>query len=465
MVTPAAIVLLVQDHRDHDVGNSENALDKKDRVDWAWRAVQEHSAVKLNHVSALALNVQRGTVNGSSRGAQALALRRATKTTKRLLPLLAQSWDPAAPTTLSGNLAEKLGSFERLKNIVMDMNDGLSTVADECCLPMTSLKGAKRATRAMLVAAVFAAELSSKERVPVLVLGRPPGHHATCAHRLDLLAKNVSTPGGDVDGRSMGGGCFYPSCWLAAVHCLREGYAKRLAYIDVDAHKPDGVWKEIEHLRSLDEEPRSRLLGNGTCEGALFASVHLDGYPRDPKCKWISSRCTLPSGPRKAFDVRVLEQLLPRGLDDDGKTPNEKLLCSYDRWQKRLSASLPRFQPDAVFVGLGLDLHVAEKEIGDKRQGVGVEAQHYRELLAGLEARGPVVLTLEGGYTRESVSDGIRGALVGLVEFSRRRGWRPKRGAATQHHRIPGKVRALVAQVQVGYARPCKKGRFCSCRT
>ena len=145
---------------------------------------------------------------------------------------------------------------------------------------------------------MFAAELSDKERVPVLVLGRPPGHHATCAHELALDAPKCRSPGGPLDGASLGGGCFYPSCWVAAVHCMREGLAQKLAYIDVDAHKPDGVWKEVDHLSKLSRDDRAELLKGkpNACEGVLFASVHVEGYPNPGNLNWRSAVRKMPKG-------------------------------------------------------------------------------------------------------------------------------------------------------------------------
>merc|ERR1719149_357683 len=130
---------------------------------------------------------------------------------------------------------------------------------------MTNLEGSKAAAQAMLIASVFAAELSAKERLPVLVLGRPPGHHATCEHKLDFNAPYYPSPGGAVEGVSLAGGCFYPSCWLAALHCLRQGTAHKLAYIDIDAHKPEGIWKEVDHLCGLDSAKRKAVL-NGNAD-------------------------------------------------------------------------------------------------------------------------------------------------------------------------------------------------------
>lgn len=435
----AAIAILVKDHMDHGVGCTDAALDVKERVDWAWNAVKSSPSAKRKKVMLLALDVAAGTVNGRKDGKYPALLRQASSSASRLLPLLAQSWDPDAPTTLRGNLSAKLGEFEKLKrksissirrrsvgsttsSADQDDEDEDCTVADACSLPMSDLKGAKRAAQAMLIASVFAAEVSMKERVAVLVLGRPPGHHATCSHQLALAARPVQTPGGAVEGASLGGGCFYPSCWLAAVHCLKEGFSKRLAYIDIDAHKPDGVWKEVDHLCRLGRDRRAAILGSekaDACEGILFASIHVDGYP-NPGLQWTSADCVLPKATRRAFEVRVHEELLSGGIAT-GALQNEDVWAAFGRWQSSLSKDTRTFRPNGIFVGLGFDLHKLEKRIGDKKAGVGLLGQHYFQLLRSLPAsslKGPFVLTLEGGYTQAAINDGIHGALSGLEALS-----------------------------------------------
>lgn len=382
----------------------------------------------------LDLDVQEGTVNGEKTGKHVAAMKRAAASAARLLPLLSKAWDPAAPSTLQANLAAKIGGFDKVKKDACvfegteakEKDDGpLMTVEEAVSLPMTSLPGAKAAARAMLVAAVLAADISEREGVAVVVLGRPPGHHATCAHQLNLVAPSMPSPGGDIEGRCMGGGCFYPSSWLAAVHSLRKRVSKRLAYIDVDAHKPDGIWKEVECMRSLPPKQRAEILGGepASCDGVLFASVHVNGYP-NPGANWTSSSCVLPKGPKKGFQVRVHEELLPKGVAEDGDTPNEEVLKIWDRWQREVLEDVGRFKPDGIFIGLGFDLHEAEGRINDKREGIGISGRHYRELLAGLPAsgsrrKGPLVLTMEGGYTKAAVVDGMRGTIEGLVALAR----------------------------------------------
>lgn len=419
---------------DHGVGCTDSALDVKSRVAWAWRAVKSSPAVKRRAITLLSLNVGEGSVNGSKSSELASMLGRASTSAGKVLPALARSWNAAAPNTLRGNISAKLGSFERVKrrsysslwrssvqDSDSDSEDDSPSVEACMALPMTSLQGAKRAAQAMLVAAVFAAELSNKERVPVLVLGRPPGHHATCAHTLALDAAPRRSPGGALKGAHLGGGCFYPSCWLAATHCLRQGMSQRLAYIDVDAHKPDGVWKEVDHLCTLGTARRAAVL-NGqpdSCQGLLFASLHVNGYP-NPNNHWESVSCGIPKSHKRAFDIMVQEELLPPGVAT-GELENEAVLNAFKRWQNAYTQDLRSLRPDGLFVGLGLDLHKHEKRIGDKAVGLGLQRQHYRKLIQDLPTtalKGPVVLTLEGGYTKAGVIDGMLGVLSGLEALS-----------------------------------------------
>jgi len=448
-MTLAAFVLHVSDHEDHDIGRFSHSLDRKVRVSWAASAVRQSPMVKNGTVKMLRLDVQAGTINGTTHSHYAQLLSKSSMSADRLLPLMAQCWSSAAPVTARGNLSKKLGQLERMKDDLVERSaklneDGkMDSVEQWISTPMVNIAGSRRAVWAMLVAATFAADLSQQEGVPVVVLGRPPSHHATCYHCIGLDAPHVQSPGGLLSGHNLEGGCFYPSCWVAAVHALREGSASRLAYIDVDAHKPDGIWKEMERLRGLGKEQRTMLLGQANrCEEVLFASVHIDDYPNpeerhprdppDPRFKWNSVDRVLAKETGKAFAVSVLEELLPKGigLDEDGEdgpTTNKEVIACFDHWQKGLLRKLTRFKPNGIFVGLGFDLHALEKQIeASKRPGIGIEAKHYRALLAALPTsglqNGPIVLTMEGGYTKDAVMDGMRGVLDGLVQLAHVRG-------------------------------------------
>ncbi|CAE7220354.1 unnamed protein product, partial [Symbiodinium necroappetens] len=163
---------------------------------------------------------------------------------------------------------------------------------------------------------------------------------------------------------SLGGGCFYPSVWLAALHSLRKGHAKRLAYVDIDAHMPDGVWKEVDHFSKLKKDQRDFLIGKrNSCTGILFSSIHIDGYPNQGS-SWHSVKQNL----KRSFEVRVRDTLLPRSVTQGtASSANQGLITRYQRWCNTLDKEMTSFQPDGLFVGLGFDLHQKEAEISDKK--------------------------------------------------------------------------------------------------
>merc|ERR1712176_433357 len=110
--------------------------------------------------------------------------------------------------------------------------------------------------------------------------------------------------------------------------------------------------------------------------------------------------------------------------DEEGTTPNDAVLKAYEEWKNQALQGLQKFEPDGLFVGLGFDLHMLEERINDKRKGIGLSGKHYHEILEGLSAScpcGPVVLTLEGGYTKAAVKQGMKGTLAGMVAFSQKR--------------------------------------------
>merc|ERR1712151_660779 len=116
--------------------------------------------------------------------------------------------------------------------------------------------------------------------------------------------------------------------------------------------------------RTLDKNRRKKLFDgeDSACEGVLFASVHVDGYPNPGRNAWKSAQCVLPKGAGKAFKVNVHEQLL-QGVGEEGTTPNSTVLEKYESWKDDTLQGLQDFQPDGVFVGLGFDLHMFEARI------------------------------------------------------------------------------------------------------
>jgi len=445
-----AILLLVEDHEAHDVGS--RGLDVKTRVRWAWEAARK-SGVKLRFLS---VNVSENTLNGKH-GLQLQSevgpilvelLRRSRMAAGRLLPRLAKTWAKDAPKTMRGNIEAKLGSYGQVMQKRMHLVEGpraggvkdTNMVQSACSLWMKDAGSAGRAAEAMLVAAVFATDLSVKAGVPVLVLGRPPGHHATCGHDL-RLGDTWRAPCGQLPGASLGGGCFYPSVWLAALHSLRKGHAKRLAYVDIDAHMPDGVWKEVDHFSKLKKDQRDFLIGKrNSCTGILFSSIHIDGYPNQGS-SWHSVKQNL----KRSFEVRVRDTLLPRSVTQGtASSANQGLITRYQRWCNTLDKEMTSFQPDGLFVGLGFDLHQKEAQISDKKVGRGICRVHYEAFFANfsrLPEKAPMVLMLEGGYTKQGVEDGILGTLQGLKVLAQRKGTKKRQQSQPNNHKAQKKRR------------------------
>eukprot|EP00439_Symbiodinium_sp_Y106_P025246 s7982_g3.t1 len=265
-------------------------------------------------------------------------------------------------------------------------------------------------------------------------------HHATCGHDL-RLGDTWRAPCGQLPGASLGGGCFYPSVWLAALHSLRKGHAKRLAYVDIDAHMPDGVWKEVDHFSKLKKDQRDFLIGKrNSCTGILFSSIHIDGYPNQGS-SWHSVKQNL----KRSFEVRVRDTLLPRSVTQGtASSANQGLITRYQRWCNTLDKEMTSFQPDGLFVGLGFDLHQKEAQISDKKVGRGICRVHYEAFFANfsrLPEKAPMVLMLEGGYTKQGVEDGILGTLQGLKVLAQRKGAKKRQQSQPNNHKAQKKRR------------------------
>lgn len=206
---------------------------------------------------------------------------------------------------------------------------------------------------------------------------------------------------------------------------MNEGMSQKLAYIDVDAHKPDGVWMELDNLCKSSRTRRAAVF-NGkpdVCEGVFFTSMHLDGYPKKSGYHdWQSVTCSIPKGPKRAFEVRLNEELLPKGVTTGETKSNDVVIEAFERWNTAVSKELRSFKPNGVFVGLGFDLHKCEEHV-DKQIGLGLDRRQYRKLIHDFPSAalsGPVVLTLEGGYTKTGVTDGMLGVISGLDALARK---------------------------------------------
>lgn len=150
-----------------------------------------------------------------------------------------------------------------------------------------------------------------------------------------------------------GGFCYLNDPVLAMLSLRRNG-AQRLAYVDIDAHHPDGV----EH----------GFAGDADC---LMISVHEEN-------RWPRTGALEADGGGNVFNLPV-----PRGLNDD-----EMALI-------RDAVILPRVQamlPDAIVVQCGAD---AVEE--DPQSGLTVSNNAHWDIITGLIGMAPRLLVLGGG--------------------------------------------------------------------
>ena len=148
------------------------------------------------------------------------------------------------------------------------------------------------------------------------------------------------------------GGFCYLNDPVLAILSLRRNGARRIVYIDIDAHHPDGV----EHAF-------------GTEADVLMISVHEDGlWPRNGALEATETLINLP---------------VPRGLNDD-----EMALI-------RDSVILPRttaFRPDAIVLQCGAD-GVEE----DPQAHLSLSNQSHWAIVNALKGLAPRLLVLGGG--------------------------------------------------------------------
>ncbi|MEP1200245.1 acetoin utilization protein AcuC [Tateyamaria sp.] len=148
-----------------------------------------------------------------------------------------------------------------------------------------------------------------------------------------------------------GGGCYLNDPVLAILSLRRNG-AKRIVYIDIDAHHPDGV----EHAFGTDPD-------------VLMISVHEDGlWPRTGALGATDTLINLP---------------VPRGLNDD-----EMALIRDDVILPRTTA----FRPDAIVLQCGAD-GVEE----DPQAHLSLSNQAHWAIVDSLMGLAPRLLVLGGG--------------------------------------------------------------------
>ena len=171
-----------------------------------------------------------------------------------------------------------------------------------------------------------------------------------------------------------GGFCYLNDPVLAILSLQRNG-ARRVAYVDIDAHHPDGV----EHAFGDDPD-------------VLMISVHEEGI-------WPRTGALGVGGEGSTLNLPV-----PRGLNDD-----EMALIADALILPRVQA----FRPDAVVLQCGAD-GVEE----DPQAHLSLSNQAHWSIVRGLMGMAPRYLVLGGGgYNPWSVGrlwTGVWGALNGF---------------------------------------------------
>jgi acetoin utilization deacetylase AcuC-like enzyme len=220
--------------------------------------------------------------------------------------------------------------------------------------------GSWEAIRGAADAALTAADLVRSGHRLAYALCRPPGHHATRS--------------------AYGGSCYLNNAAIAA-QALREGGARRVAVIDIDAHHGNGT----------------QMIFYGRAD-VWYGSLHVD-----PGAGWFPHYAGYASergsGAGSGFNRNL--PLAP-GVGNDEWLAALDLLCG----------EVAALGVDAVVVSLGLDAAAADPESPLRVTEAGYFAAGRR-----IAALGPAVLVQEGGYDLPSLGGlavaAVRGACAG----------------------------------------------------
>ena len=218
-----------------------------------------------------------------------------------------------------------------------------------------SIEAARLAAQAALeaVRAVLAGDASG-----AVCLTRPPGHHAESERAM--------------------GFCVFNSAAVAAATAIAELGCRRVLIFDPDVHHGNGT-QEIFYARS----------------DVLYVSLHQ--YPWYP---WISGAADeTGSGAGRGHTVNVP---LPAGCGD----------AEYALAMEEVVLPLVRtWRPDLMIVSAGFDAHAADPLANMQLSAAGLRELFGRLFVLLGELGTPWAATLEGGYARSAVSDGVSALL------------------------------------------------------
>ena len=222
-----------------------------------------------------------------------------------------------------------------------------------------SIEAARLAAQAALdaVRAVLAGDASG-----AVCLTRPPGHHAESERAM--------------------GFCVFNNAAVAAAAAIADLGCRRVLIFDPDVHHGNGT-QEIFYARS----------------DVLYVSLHQ--YPWYP---WISGAADeTGSGAGRGHTVNVP---LPAGCGD----------AEYALAMEEVVLPLVRaWRPDLVIMSAGFDAHAADPLAGMQLSAAGLRDLFGRLFTLLGELGTPWAATLEGGYARSGVRDGVSAMLAPAV--------------------------------------------------
>jgi acetoin utilization deacetylase AcuC-like enzyme len=219
-------------------------------------------------------------------------------------------------------------------------------------------------------------------------LVRPPGHHAEAARAM--------------------GFCLFNNVAVAAEYAIRSLGCERVLVVDWDVHHGNGTQRIFEQRPDV-----------------LFFSAHQ--HPLYPGTGALSETGL---GAGDGFTVNV--PLPPDCSDADYLAVFEELLLPL----------ADAYRPDLVLVSAGFDAHEADPLAGMRLSSGGFAALcEIVTEIADEHAAGRLVLSLEGGYDLEALSESVRavafvlgGGQAPRVEASASRGGRLMLDAALARH-------------------------------